>query len=210
MNQLWNKGHAVNQLIHNFTVGEDYLLDLNLIPYDCRGSIAHAEMLCKIKILKPDEVKKIIKELENIITLSKKNKFKITPEEEDCHTAIENHLTKKLGDLGKKIHTGRSRNDQVLTALRLYYQDELKTVEELCLEFIKALQNFKKEYGAIKLPGYTHMRKAMPSSIHLWTEAFMDSMKDNLQLLKAVKTLVDQSPLGTGAGYNARTDGRSE
>ena len=197
---LWNKGFKPNQAIHQFTIGNDNELDMHLIIYDCLATKAHIEMLGKIKILTSEEVKQVTFELDELIQLVQTGKFEIT-KEEDCHTAIENFLTKKLGDIGKNVHTGRSRNDQVLTALRLYYQDELKAVKNLCLEFIAALENFKKQHGSIEFPGYTHMRKAMPSSIDLWTSAFVDSMEDNLQLLKAVETLINQCPLGTGAGY---------
>jgi argininosuccinate lyase len=198
--KLWN-GHKLNKEIEDFTVGEDYIFDQKLVKYDCLASIAHAKMLGKIGILKGEEVEKIVRELNNIIELDKEGKFKIKKEDEDCHTAIENYLTKKLGELGKKIHTGRSRNDQVLTALRLYYKDELKKVEQLSKEFIEALGKFTKKYGKIKIPGYTHYRKAMPSTIEIWAGAFLESMKDNLKMLKSVFELIDQSPLGAGAGY---------
>ena len=115
--------------------------------------------------------------------------------------AIENFLTKKLGDIGKKIHTGRSRNDQVLTALRLFYKDEITKLNELSAQFVSAVSALKKKHGAIALPGFTHTRKAMPSSVELWCDAFIDSMEDNKQLLAAITVLIDQSPLGTGAGY---------
>ncbi len=198
--KLWN-GHKLNKEIEDFTVGEDYIFDQKLVKYDCLASIAHAKMLGKIGILKGEEVEKIVRELNNIIELDKEGKFKIKKEDEDCHTAIENYLTKKLGELGKKIHTGRSRNDQVLTALRLYYKDELKKVEQLSKEFIEALGKFTKKYGKIKIPGYTHYRKAMPSTIEIWAGAFLESMEDNLKMLKSVFELIDQSPLGAGAGY---------
>jgi argininosuccinate lyase len=123
--KLWQKEYRLNKQAEDFTVGDDYILDQKLLKYDVLASIAHAKMLGKIGILKEDEVQKLIIELNNIIQLDKQDKFRILREQEDCHTAIENHLTKELGDLGKKIHTARSRNDQVLTALRLYYKEEL-------------------------------------------------------------------------------------
>ncbi len=198
--KLWNV-YKLNKEIEDFTVGEDYILDQKLVKYDCIGSMAHAEMLGKIGVFKEEEVKKIVKELNNIIQLAKVGKFKILQEEEDCHTAIENYLTKKLGDLGKKIHTGRSRNDQVLTALRLCYKDDLENCMKLIRDFIEAMREFVKKYGKIKLPGYTHTRKAMPSSIALWGDSFIESMEDNLTLINFVFKLVNQSPLGTGVGY---------
>jgi len=197
--KLWEKGYGLNKKIEEFTVGEDYIIDQKLVKYDCIASIAHAKMLGKIGILKKEEVSNLVKELNNIIKHDKK--FIILEGDEDCHTAIENHLTKKLGNLGKKIHTARSRNDQVLTALRLYYKDELNECKILVDELLSAIETFVKKYGKIKLPGYTHTRKAMPSSIKLWGESFIDSLKDNLRLIDVALELINQSPLGTGAGY---------
>lgn len=177
------------------------MLDRKLVKFDCLVSIAHAKMLGRVKILKNEEVKKLVKALEEIIKLDKEEGFLIKKTDEDCHTAIENYLTKKLGKLGEKIHTGRSRNDQVLGALRLYYKEKMDNCEELAKEFISALKGFVKKYGKIKLPGYTHSRKAMPSSIKLWGNSFIDSMKDNLILLDAISGIINQSPLGSGAGY---------
>lgn len=198
--KLWN-GHKLNKLVEDFTVGKDYIFDQNLVKYDCLASIAHAKMLGKIGILKGEEVEKLVRELNNIIELDKKGKFKIKKSEEDCHTAIENCLTKKLGDLGKKIHTGRSRNDQSLTALRLYFKAQLREVEELGRELIEEFKKFIVKYGKTEIPGYTHYRKAMPSTIENWTGAFVESMEDNLKLLAFTFELIDQSPLGTGTGY---------
>jgi argininosuccinate lyase len=201
MMKLWDKGGEFDKDIENFTVGEDYILDQKLIKYDCLASIAHARMLGKIGLLKTEEVEELVKELNHIIDLDKKDKFRILKEQEDCHTAIENHLVKKLGDLGKKIHTARSRNDQVLTALRLFYRDELIDCVKLTNELIETISMFLKKFGGIVLPGYTHTRKAMPSSITMWGQSFVDSMKDNLKAIDVTYALIDQSPLGTGAGY---------
>lgn len=198
--KLWNEA-KLNKEIEDFTVGEDYILDQKLVKYDCISSIAHARMLDKVGILKPKEVQKLVKELNNIIELDQKGKFKIKKAEEDCHTAIENYLTKKLGDLGKKIHTGRSRNDQVLTALRLYYKEKLNDCKELTAKLIQTFKKFTIKHGKIKIPGYTHFRKAMPSSIGMWTGSFIDSMKDNLKMIDLAGELINQSPLGTGPGY---------
>jgi len=199
--KLWEKGIALDKRIEAFTVGNDYRLDRALVKYDCRASIAHARMLCRIGILTKGELRKMIAELESIRALDAKGKFTIAPEQEDCHTAIENHLTKKLGQLGKKIHTARSRNDQVLAALRLYYKDEIDAVTAQAGGLIAALETFEKKHGNVVLPGYTHMRKAMPSSFGIWAQAFEDSLKDTLILINAVRGLIDQSPLGSGAGY---------
>jgi len=199
--KLWEKGYKLNKHIEDFTVGKDFILDQKLVKYDCLASIAHAKMLGKIHILQRAETQKLIKELNNITNLQEKGKFKILKEQEDCHTAIENYLTKKLGDLGKNIHTARSRNDQVLTALRLYYKDELNNCEKLTNKLIAIITGFLRKYGKVKLPGYTHTRKAMPSSVKMWGESFIDSMKDNLKLIKLALNLINQSPSGTGAGY---------
>lgn len=199
--KLWEKGYKLNKQIEDFTIGKDYILDQKLVRYDCLASIAHVKMLGKAGILKKNEVQKLVRELNHIILLNKKGKFRILKEQEDCHTAIENHLTKKLGELGKKIHTARSRNDQVLTVLRLYYRDELVSCKKLINELIETMEKLVRKYGKTKLPGYTHTRKAMPSSIAMWGNSFVDSMKDNLKMIDFTLQLIDQSPLGTGAGY---------
>jgi argininosuccinate lyase len=202
MEKLWDKQYKLNKKIEQFTVGNDYLLDQKLVKFDIIASIAHAKMLHKIGILNKEETKKIVDELNVILDLDKKGEFIIQKEDEDCHTAIEKHLTKKLGTLGKKIHTARSRNDQVITALRLYYKAELNDCKKQINDFIKTIEEFVKEYGKIELPGYTHTRKAMPSSIALWGNAIIDSMKDNIKILNPMYDLIDQSPLGSGAGYD--------
>lgn len=199
--KLWEKNYTLDKKIENYTVGNDYIIDKKLVKYDCIASIAHAKMLCKINILTKDECNKIVKKLNEIIELDSKGLFKIKKEDEDCHTAIENYLTEKLGEIGKKIHTARSRNDQVLTALRLYCKDEIKSVIQLIDDLIKTLNNLKEKYGQIKIPGYTHMKKAMPSTIVLWCDSFIESMHDNKNLIKFLSNHIDQSPLGTGAGY---------
>lgn len=199
--KLWQKNCSLNKQVEKFTVGDDYKIDQKLVKYDCLASIAHAKMLHKIDIITKAECDKLIKTLNEIIELDSKGIFLIKQEDEDCHTAIENYLIKKLGKIGKKIHTARSRNDQVLTALRLYYKAEIKSVIKLLDKLVKTLILFKEKHGSIEIPGYTHMRKAMPSSAGLWTDAFIESMNDNKLLLLNMYKLVDQSPLGTGAGY---------
>ncbi|MFQ5675572.1 MAG: argininosuccinate lyase, partial [bacterium] len=204
--KLWDKGYDVHKEIEDFTVGNDPLLDSRLIQYDCLASIAHAKMLARIGIITAKEATALETKLKEVIELAQKGKFAISKAQEDCHTAIENYLVEQLGDLGKKIHTARSRNDQVLTALRLFYKDELAYCSQLANRFIKSLSEFKKNYGKVVLPGYTHTRKAMPSSIALWSQAFIDSMQDNGKILRVVNELVDQSPLGTVAGYGVPLD----
>ncbi len=201
MARLWEKGIKTDKSVLEFTAGNDYLLDERLVKYDCIASIAHAKMLRKAGIISPSEEKGIINGLKEIITLAKKGKFRILPEEEDCHTAIENYLVKKLGDAGKKVHTARSRNDQVLTALRLYYKDEIDLILHLVAKTDEALKKFASKYGNVRIPGYTHTRKAMPYTLKMWAGCFREALKDDARMLKAVKKLIDQSPLGTGAGF---------
>ncbi|MCL5100700.1 MAG: argininosuccinate lyase [Candidatus Marsarchaeota archaeon] len=199
--KLWDKGYGVNKSIETYTVGNDYVLDKKLVKYDCMASIAHAKMLGKIGVLDKNEVNKLTSTLNQIIDLSEKDKFDIKPEDEDCHTAIENYLVSKLGAVGKKIHTARSRNDQVATALRLYYKEELKSTIKDLSKLIANLEIFAKKYSNVEMPGYTHMRKAMPSSMKMWSEAFSQSLNDDKVLAENTLKLIDQSPLGTGAGY---------
>ncbi len=199
--KLWGKGNKLNREAERFTVGNDYLLDMNLLKHDIAASIAHAEMLEKIGILTNDELARLKKGLNEIDELHKKGKFKISLQEEDCHTAIENYLTKKLGSLGKKIHTGRSRNDQVLAALRLYTKEEIDIITAKTLKLVLILKEQASRSSSIQVPGYSHMQKAMPSSIGLWLGAFTEALEDDLKLISAVKELNDQSPLGSAAGF---------
>jgi argininosuccinate lyase len=201
MTKLWQKDYKLNEEIENFTVGNDFLLDKELVKYDVLGSIAHATMLNKINIIDNNELQKLKKTLIEILELDKKNKFEIKQEDEDVHTAIENYLTKKLGNLGKKIHTARSRNDQVLTALRLYEKEELKEIKTLLGQYKDSLLTITKKYGKIKIPGYTHMQKAMPTDVKTWLGSFISSIEDNLKLLDAAYSIIDKSPLGSAAGF---------
>lgn len=198
MTKLW-QDKKLDKKIEKFTVGNDYLLDKKLLKYDCIASVAHSKMLKRIEILKEEEQKKLEKELNNIIELDKNGKFEIKIEDEDCHTAIENYLTKKLGELGKKIHTCRSRNDQVVAALKLYEKDEVNDVIKLVNKLVSSLKNLVK--NNVVMPGYTHMQKAMPSSVKLWAESFIESLEDDLKLLDNALDIIDKNPLGTGAGY---------
>ena len=147
--KLWKKNYNLNEKIEKFTVGNDYLLDQKLVKYDCIASIAHAKMLNKIGILTDEELSQLVEGLNEIIDLHSNNNFPISPGDEDCHTAIENYLTSKYGDVGKKIHTARSRNDQVLTALRLYEKDNLKQIRELLMDFKDELNRTAEKYKTI-------------------------------------------------------------
>lgn len=198
---LWDKGKSVDSKVMQFTVGKDYLLDQRLVVYDCKASIAHARMLAKIGILSKQELAKLVIGLNDIIGLAAKGKFMISQSDEDCHTAIENYLTKKYGAVGKKIHTARSRNDQVLTAIRLYEKDALLQMDTLLAELGKALEGVIKKDGKVAIPGYTHMQKAMPSSIAMWLGSYKDLLYDNHELIEEVHEIIDASPLGTAAGF---------
>ncbi len=199
--KLWQKNYDLNKQIEHYTIDNDFILDKDLIIYDCIASIAHVHMLYKIKILNKDERDQLILELNNIINLSKKNKFKISESDEDSHTAIENYLVKKLGDVGKKIHTARSRNDQVLTALRLYSIENLKTSKKLCFDLIKQIKHFSNKYKNIQIPGFTHTRKAMPVSIAVWSNGLIQALEDDIHLIDSILDILNTNPLGTGAGF---------
>ncbi|MFN4189516.1 MAG: argininosuccinate lyase [Pseudothermotoga sp.] len=199
--KLWHRGYELDQFIERFTVGKDYITDMELIKYDIIASIAHAKMLSKMGYITQKELEQIKDALEELRLLVEQGKFQIKQEDEDCHTAIENFLVQKLGETGKKIHTARSRNDQILTALRLYYKNQLREIQKLLEELIKATIDFSKKYGKITFAGFTHTRKAMPTNFQTWFAALRDALRDDLKILKIVYELIDQSPLGTGAGY---------
>ncbi len=200
---LWRKegSAAIDQMVQEFTVGDDVFWDQRLVPYDCRASIAHVRMLADIDLLTPEEAAALESRLEEIVVLEAAGKFKVTADHEDCHTAIELYLTEKLGDLGKKVHVGRSRNDQVLTALRLYELAELDRLEDLVGRLSSSLEEACERHGEIGLPGYTHMQPAMPSSVGLWLGCFRAALEDDLILLDAARRLINQNPLGTAAGF---------
>lgn len=199
--KLWQKEYTLDQAVEQFTVGDDYILDKELVFWDCVGSIAHAKMLKKIGILTSHEFDQLHRELISLAHLGSEGKVEITREQEDVHTAIEQQLTKKLDQLGKKIHTGRSRNDQVLVDIRLYSKHMLLQIEEDILGLCETLFALAEQYQEVPVVGYTHMQKAMPSSMGLFFGAVLESMLDNLTLFKAAYVLNNQSPLGSAAGY---------
>lgn len=201
MSKLWEKGYTLNQVVEKFMTGDDPLLDLKIAKYDCLGSIAHAQMLAKIGVLKQDEANSVEHCLEKLIVTIEEGKFVIALSDEDVHTAIEGHLTAELGDIGKKIHTARSRNDQVLTALRLYTKDQIKLVLSKLVNSLNVLYEFALKYQDIPYVGRTHYQKAMPSSMGLWMGALIESLLDDADLLIASHKIVDQSPLGSAASY---------
>lgn len=203
MSKLWFKqeSYKLNETIEKFEVGEDYLLDSKLVEYDIYGSLAHSKMLTKIGIITPTEFEKIKTELYKILKDNEKANFIITVHDEDVHSKVENRLTERLGEIGKKIHTARSRNDQVLVDIRLYTKRELISLMESVLKCSFTILQFAKRYEFIPMPGYTHMQLAMPSSVGMWGGAFVESLLDEISFLKHVYELNDQCPLGSGAGY---------
>lgn len=202
MKKLWQKNkYGLDPTIETFETEGDLKMDQKLVKHDCLGSLAHAKMLKKIGIISSDELSQIEKGLNQILKLDNQGKFVLEKGDEDVHTKIENYLTNKYGEVGKKIHTGRSRNDQVLTTIRLYCKAELEKIQKGIVSLIKSFKQFNKKYGQIPMPGYTHMQKAMPSSIGLWLGSFIASLEDDLEILNAADELIDQSPLGSAAGY---------
>jgi argininosuccinate lyase len=199
--RLWEVKDSVDQAVERFCVGDDYLIDQVLVPFDIEASLGHAKGLVKIGLLTAADLKRLEEAFAELRALDAAGKFKIRPEDEDSHTAIELFLTQRLGDLGKKIHTGRSRNDQVVAALRLYQKDRLRAIAAAAAGLVEALVNFADANKEVALPGYTHTRKAMPSSLGLWAGAFAESLLDDLVLLESGYHLIDQSPLGSAAGY---------
>jgi len=199
--KLWQTSDQLNQLIEKFTVGNDPDLDARLILYDCKASIAHVTMLQAVGLISGEEKNKLIHELEHIIRLKKQNNFQITRKDEDGHTAIENHLTRVLGDTGKKVHTGRSRNDQVLVAIRMFEKDQLDEIVRQLKDLITALDQFISDFGDYPLPGYTHTRKAMPYTVGEWINALKFGLTQDRQMIEETRKLIDLNPLGTGAGY---------
>ena len=201
MGKLWDKGYKVDRLVEKYTVGDDYVLDERLIPYDIFGNIAHAIMLYKIGILSEGELKTLKKGLREIWKLYEKGEFHIKREDEDVHTKVENYLTEKYGDIGKKIHTARSRNDQIILDVRLYMKDALLNIETSLTSFSKTILSFSEDYLCVPMPGYTHTRIAMPSSVGLWSHALFSAIFDDISLIESVFALINQSPLGSAAGY---------
>ena len=201
--KLWDKGFSTDKKIDLFTVGNDRELDLVLAKYDVIGSLAHAKMLHKIGLLSKEEIDAVENELSLIAEHIEKGDFTIEDSFEDVHSKIEFLLTEKLGDTGKKIHTARSRNDQVLVDVNLYVRDELKEIKNMTLDFFDLLMKLSEEHKKNLLPGYTHLQVAMPSSFGLWFSAYAESLIDDIHLLNAAYKITDQNPLGSAAGYGS-------
>lgn len=201
--KLWDKGKPVNQGIEKFTIGKDQELDLFLAKADVLGSIAHATMLESVGLLTKSELELLRAELQNIYLIVEKGKFIIEEGVEDVHSQIELLLTRKLGDVGKKIHSGRSRNDQILLDLKLYTRSRLFEITEATEKLFATLITQSEKYKKALLPGYTHLQIAMPSSFGLWFGAYAESLTDDMQLLLSSWKICNRNPLGSGAGYGS-------
>ncbi|MBO7139400.1 MAG: argininosuccinate lyase, partial [Prevotella sp.] len=201
--KLWEKDFEINAEIERFTVGRDRELDLYLAPYDVLGSMAHITMLESIGLIGKDELPVLLKELRSIYEQAAKGEFVIEEGIEDVHSQVELMLTRKLGDMGKKIHSGRSRNDQVLVDLKLFTRHQLKLVAEAVKELFGELQQKSEQYKDVLMPGYTHLQVAMPSSFGLWFGAHAESLADDMQFLLAAYRTANRNPLGSAAGYGS-------
>ena len=201
--KLWQKGKTAHKKVDQFTVGKDREYDLVLAQYDCQASIAHAKMLAKIGIINSQEGEKLTKALKKIQKQASDNKFTIEDKFEDIHSKIEDLLIEDLGDLGKKIHTARSRNDQVLVAMHLYLKHELTEIKKLVRKLFELLLSLAKEHQNNLMPGYTHMQVAMPSSFGLWFSAYAESLIDDLYFWQSAYKIADQNPLGSAAGFGS-------
>ncbi|MHC1609692.1 MAG: lyase family protein [Candidatus Methanofastidiosia archaeon] len=199
--KLWQKDVPHDEVASNFASSSDRDLDMRLLPFDCKASIAHARSLHKIGILGSEELAAIKGALTDLLSLVEKGEFTISEEDEDCHSAIERYLTEKLGDTGRKIHTCRSRNDQVLCALRLCYISEIEGIVNAALDVIAMLKKLIAEKGDVAFAGHTHTRKAMPTTIKDWAEGYVASICDSISSLEFVAKIISSNPLGTGAGY---------
>ena len=201
MATLWNKGTSATEAVDRFTVGNDRVLDLRLARYDVQGSRAHIKMLEKIGLLTADELQALDAALARIAERIEQGDFVLEPDVEDIHSQVELLLTRELGEMGKKIHSGRSRNDQVLVDLKLFLRDELKGVREEVLVLFRTLQGLSEQHKEVLLPGYTHAQVAMPSSFGLWFGAYAEALVDDMCVLGGAYRMVNRNPLGSAAGY---------
>lgn len=201
--KLWEKSVQVNEKIDTFTVGRDREMDLYLAKYDVLGSMAHITMLESIGLLEANELEVLLEELRNIYALAEKGEFVIEEGIEDVHSQVELMLTRKLGDVGKKIHSGRSRNDQVLVDLKLFTRAQLRELADEVLDLFHVLIAQSNRYKDVLMPGYTHLQIAMPSSFGLWFGAYAESLVDDMMFLQAAYKMCNRNPLGSAAGYGS-------
>ena len=201
--KLWEKSTEVNKEIERFTVGRDREMDLYLAKYDVLGSMAHITMLQSINLLTADELQQLLAELKQIYAQAERGEFVIEEGVEDVHSQVELMLTRRLGDVGKKIHSGRSRNDQVLVDLKLFTRAEIKSVAEAVEQLFRALITQSERYKEVLMPGYTQLQIAMPSSFGLWFGAYAESLVDDMLFLQAAFRLCNRNPLGSAAGYGS-------
>ncbi|MCB1642370.1 MAG: argininosuccinate lyase, partial [Xanthomonadales bacterium] len=198
---LWAKGLPLDEAIHRFTVGEDPQLDLQLLPYDCLGSAAHARMLGSVGLLPAADVQALVAELGQLYQRSLRLELPIAQAQEDGHTALEAALTERLGDAGKRIHLARSRNDQVVLALRLLQRQAMVDLGALLVDLAASLYRFAGQHADQFLPGFTHLRRAMPSSVGQWAVAYVEALIEELDALPAIWQRLDRCPSGSAAGF---------
>jgi len=203
MSKIWNKGFDADKAVLNFTVGKDRELDLRLAKQDIIGSLAHIKMLTEIGLMEREEEKILRTELQNILKDVEKGNFSLDDDAEDIHSQIESMLIKKLGEIGKKIHSGRSRNDQVLVDLKLYLKDEILNIKDGVVALFNLLQRLSEKHKNVLMPGYTHGQIAMPSSFGLWFGAYAETLIDDMHTLIAAWNVTNQNPLGSAAGYGS-------
>lgn len=201
--KLWEKSVQVNHDVETYTVGLDREMDMYLAPYDVLGSLAHIKMLESINLLSADELKQLSDELQNIYAETEEGKFVIEDGVEDVHSQVELMLTRRLGDVGKKIHSGRSRNDQVLVDLRLFIRSEIESVIHSMTTLFNTLIEQSSRYKDVLMPGYTHLQVAMPSSFGLWFGAYAEALIDDLMVMRAAYQVTNRNPLGSAAGYGS-------
>ncbi len=201
--KLWDKGFEPDAMIEDYTVGDDRELDMRLAQYDVEGSLAHIAMLESIGLLSREELDTLTAGLHEIAAEIRAGRFEIEPDTEDVHSQVELLLTRRLGDAGKKIHSGRSRNDQVLVDLKLFLRDELRKIADDVRALFDRLQTQSERYREVLMPGYTHLQIAMPSSFGLWFGAYAETLVDDMRLLTAAWHIANQNPLGSAAGYGS-------
>ena len=203
MNKLWEKNFSINKEIERFTVGRDREMDMYLAKYDVLGSMAHITMLESIGLLEKDELAQLLAELKDIYATCERGEFVIEEGIEDVHSQVELMLTRSLGDMGKKIHSGRSRNDQVMVDLKLFIRNEIKEIVQLVKSLFDELLQKSEQYKGVLMPGYTHLQVAMPSSFGLWFGAYAESLADDMLFLQAAWRMANRNPLGSAAGYGS-------